>query len=175
MKDYLKIILPWFLLAAFPVFGQPATNTTYRVVAEWDASPDTNVTGYSLYYYTNSFYSGTNQVVQVSANWLDAGTNLIATASNFLFNVTYYFVVTAYTTNYGWRIESDYSNQVTNRVDKPHPPVLHLKMTLQKGLTVLGPWCDEMPLPYYQTEIVGNAEFFRVWIEPTIQLSTSSP
>lgn len=159
MKEYLKLVLPWLLLGAFPVFGQPVSNNTYTVNLSVDASTDTNAFGYAFYVWTNSFFSGTNQL----NHWTNSGvtmilarTNLTVTASNLTAGVTYYAVATAYTVN---GIESDYSNEVTWTVTKPTPPHLHVNIKFQAATTVNGPWEDlanlgdfdvQPDLPFYR-------------------------
>jgi hypothetical protein len=96
------------LLAALSAFAQ------HVVTLAWDASPDTNVVGYSIYYglqYGNYPYR------------IDAGTNLALTVAN-LPDGTFYFSATSRDSQ---GVESDFANVVsTNLFLQPDgvPPIV---------------------------------------------------
>jgi hypothetical protein len=100
----LFLILGLFLLSISKVFG---------VGLAWDPSPDTNVTGYAVYYGTNSgSYSTRIDVLNV--------TNVTIPNSNlFQHPLANYFVVTAYTIT---GVESLPSNEVSYNIGD-FPPV----------------------------------------------------
>jgi DNA-binding CsgD family transcriptional regulator len=80
-----------------------------NVTLSWGPSLSTNVTGYKVYWGSESgFYT----------NQLDAGNVLTATVSNLVEGVTYYFVATAYN-NAG--MESDFSNEASYSVPENNP------------------------------------------------------
>lgn len=86
--------------------------STYSVTFEWDHSPDPTVTGYRLYW-------GTNSSVYVFSKGVSKATNAITiTNSSFIPDIPYFFTVTA-TNVVG--IESLPSNVVcwTNIVQRP--------------------------------------------------------
>ena len=76
----------------------------------WDPSPDANVTGYKIYYGTNS---GSYQII------VDVGnvTNTTITLTNYA-PITTYFIATAYTVE---GVESLPSNEVSYAAPKPKP------------------------------------------------------
>jgi len=81
------------------LFAACAAVRAQSVSLVWDASPSANVAGYTVRYGTNSgqyLYSAPAQ------------TATTATVANLTAGVTYYFVVTAYSTNF---VESDPSNE----------------------------------------------------------------
>jgi len=80
----------------------PACAAQLSVV--WDPSGDSDVTGYKVYYGTQS---GTYTEV------VDAGNNTSCTIPDLVVGATYYFAVTAYD-SYGY--ESAYSNEVASTV-----------------------------------------------------------
>lgn len=138
----MKTILAILLLSSISAFAQP--RTSYNARAEWDASPSPQVIGYYLYVDTNSFWSGTNMVIHT--NWFQrvqtGNTNLQAVVTNLLFGVTYYFVATAFDTNVP-PIESDYSNELAYKLDKPVPPHMRgptVTLNLQASKSPKGPW-----------------------------------
>ncbi len=91
----------------------------------WDPSPDTNVTGYIIYWGTNSDSAGlnaANATVDYTAR-LDVGNQIPATLTNLPAGGTYYFVVTAYNAD---GLESLPSNEVAYTV----PGSLRLTLSL---------------------------------------------
>lgn len=158
-----------FLALALCASGQPASN--YTATAEWDSIVDTNAITYRLYWSTNSFWQGTNQIIQATnqvAGWVDA-TNLTARTTALNFNVLYHFVVTGRYTN---NIESDYSNQADLILTKPPPPHLKVNIRFQAALDVRGPWEDLADLGDF--DVQPELPFYRALL--TIhQDSTSSP
>lgn len=100
----LFLILAILLLPIFNVF--PLTLA-------WDASPDANVTGYNIYYGTNS---------GIWPSKVNAGTNLtlIISNTNFVNGTTYYFIATAYTVD---GVESLPSNEVSYDAANYYPTI----------------------------------------------------
>ena len=88
-------------LFVFLAVGVANLHSALGVNLAWDPSPDTNVTGYVIYYGTNSG----------GYPWrIDVGNHSTAMVSNLPPGVTYYFVVTAYAAD---GAESLPSNEVT--------------------------------------------------------------
>ena len=82
-----------------------APKLAQNVALAWDASPDSAVTGYNLYYGTNSGVYSTNK--------LNVGNVLTATVNITPRGVLYYFVASAYDAN---GMESPFSNEISNSV-----------------------------------------------------------
>ncbi len=78
----------------------------------WDASPDTNVVGYFLYYGTTS---------GAYSSKINAGGSTTATVTNLTLGTTYYFAATAYDAAGD---ESVPSNEISYAVPTNGPPVL---------------------------------------------------
>ncbi len=93
------------------VFGAIAAPITLR----WDASPDSSVRGYAVYY---------GVVDQPSRTRLDVGLNLSATLVDLTVGVSYSIYVVSYN-EVG--VESVPSNQVT--FTAPAPPISNLTLT----------------------------------------------
>lgn len=97
--SYTVVALLFLLL---PLLGHAQTNAS--VTLAWDASPDTNVVGYRIYWgvasgnYTNS---------------QTGDTNLTMTITNLVRLTTYYFVATAFDAQ---EAESEYSNECSYTV-----------------------------------------------------------
>jgi hypothetical protein len=110
-----------------PPLPAPATNrlALRRITLAWDPSPDTNVTGYRLYYgptsgtYTNSVTTVSNQVTVVLTNTRSA-----------------FFAATA--TNAAG-MESDYSNEVQWTV-ATNAPRTNVVVAIQRSGSAAGPW-----------------------------------
>ena len=81
------------------------------VTLTWDASSDPDVTGYKIYYGTQS---GTY------SEMVDAGSATTVTLTDLVIGTTYYIAATAYD-SYGY--ESDYSNEVQYTASADDPPV----------------------------------------------------
>ena len=113
-------------LQAAPAFSaniSPAPSVTLA----WDASPDTHVVGYNLYY---GVASGTYTTE------INVGTVTSATVTGLTAGVTYYFAVTAYD-SFGQ--ESDYSSEISYLVPAPGPNLqISRAPTGQFTLTVTG-------------------------------------
>ena len=80
----------------------------------WDASPDTNVTGYNIYYGVAS---------REYTNKISAGSALTLNVDGLAPGTTYYFAATAHTEN---DLESDYSAEISAFIAAPvgnSPPV----------------------------------------------------
>lgn len=78
-----------------------SSSLTPSVILNWDASPDTNIAGYKLYYGTNS--GSYPQVVS-------AGLVTQTTVTGLTPGTPYYFAATASDST---GLESDYSNEIT--------------------------------------------------------------
>lgn len=92
-KSLTKILIAGSLLLA---------ACSYPITLQWNASNDSTVVGYKIYYGTSTSYT----------NVIDAGnvTNLFINNTNFIGGNTYYFVATAYD---GSSNESNQSNIAT--------------------------------------------------------------
>ncbi len=91
------------LSGVFQAFGAHTVNLA------WDASADSSVTGYKVYY-------GTSQATLATSSSVDVGANLSASIPN-LGSGTYYFAATSYNSSL---VESDLSNVTsTNLLDAP--------------------------------------------------------
>lgn len=89
--------------SVFQAFGAQTVNLA------WNASPDSTVVGYKVYY-------GTNPSTLLSSSSVDVGASLTASIPN-LSGGTYYFGATSYNSS---RVESDLSNiSSTNLVSAP--------------------------------------------------------
>lgn len=93
----------------------------------WDPSPDIAIAGYHLY---EGVASGTY------TNLLDVGHVTVATVSNLVNGVTYFFVVTAYDTN---GTESGFSDEVSYTVPLPSTSPPKVVMTLPLNGAVYSP------------------------------------
>jgi hypothetical protein len=80
-------------------------NAAQSVTLAWNANTETNLAGYRLYYGTGTRSYGTNQTVLAPLTTV--------TITNLQSGRTYYFAVTAYTSD---GLESDYSDEVFYRV-----------------------------------------------------------
>ncbi len=80
-------------------------KTASDITMAWDASPDAAVTGYNLYYGTNSGIYSTNKI--------NVGNVLTATVRVTPRGVLYFYVATAFDTN---GIESPFSNEISNAI-----------------------------------------------------------
>jgi hypothetical protein len=95
-----------FVMILSSVFRVAAAHT---VNLAWNASADSTVTGYKVYY-------GTNPGSLAASTSIDVGANLSGSVTN-LGSGTYYFAATSYNSN---RVESDLSNIAsTNLLDAP--------------------------------------------------------
>jgi hypothetical protein len=108
------------LLLLFLCVGVSAEPSKIEGLA-WDANTETNLAGYKVYYDVDGSgppYNGTG--LPEGASPIDVGN---VTEFNFttidLKNYSYWFVVTAYSTE---GFESDYSNEVTTKGLIPLPP-----------------------------------------------------
>jgi hypothetical protein len=82
-----------------------------RVTLAWDASTDSTVVGYKVYYGTAS---------GAYTMWVDAGNNTSTTLSNLTEDVTYYFAATAYDST---ALESDYSDEISYAIANVAPTI----------------------------------------------------
>jgi hypothetical protein len=83
----------------------PPADTSGTIKLAWDASPDSAVTGYWVYYGTRSgIYENYRDTGSVSSNPVSFTLTGLAKGQ------TYYIAVTAYDT---YRNESDFSNEVS--------------------------------------------------------------
>ena len=86
----------------------------------WNASPDSSVAGYRVYWGAAS----TNYT-----NSLNAGTNLTATVTNLVRGTKYYFAATAYASN---GVESSFSNEAA----WPQPFTNYVTLTVTRRSTL---------------------------------------
>ncbi|MGZ4986605.1 MAG: immunoglobulin domain-containing protein, partial [Limisphaerales bacterium] len=101
--------LRWILTFVTILSGIFQAFAAHTVNLAWDASTDSTVVGYKVYY-------GTSQATLASSSSVDVGANLSASIVN-LGTGTYYFAATSYDVN---RAESDLSNVTsTNFLDAP--------------------------------------------------------
>lgn len=118
-----------------------ATVSLYAVVVTltWCPSPDTNVTGYAIYYGTGNVTNWSPDVylwdtnnpcdftlISRGSNWLgnyttriNVGNTNVATVTNLVTGVSYYFVATAYDAS---GLESLPSNEVSYTAPTNSPP-----------------------------------------------------
>jgi hypothetical protein len=94
----------WVLIAAAIASSAQAQTS---VTLGWDASPDSAVVGYRLYY---------GSACRDYTNMIDVGSATTATVSNLDWGETYYFAVTAYDTN---GLESAFSGEISFAVPFP--------------------------------------------------------
>jgi hypothetical protein len=110
---WLKAIAVAAFWTFFSSLAAPANQSVSQqgVALGWDSTPDPGVTGYVLYYGTNTgnYF-----------NRLDVGSNTTTAVSSLTEGQTYFFAVTAYNAQ---KVESDLSNEVSYLV----PGALRLK------------------------------------------------
>jgi len=138
-KNHFRLVL--LILLVWCAGRHPAA--AQNIILEWDASNSPDVTGYNLYYGTNS---GSYPVK------IDAGDSTSVTISNLLAGVTYYFVATAYDANGD---ESAYSNEVTF--------ILPGILTLTPGANAGDPALIQFPVApghWYEVQATSN---FQTW------------
>jgi hypothetical protein len=114
-----------------------------QVPLAWDAVPDTNITGYAVYYGTNSGVHPTR---------MDVGTNVTATVSNLAEGGTYYFVVTSYNST---NLESAPSSEVSYIV----PGVVTMSYNPNSGS---GPTLNFPVAPGHWYEVQATQDF-KTW------------
>lgn len=96
------------------------------VTLAWNANTETNLAGYRLYYGTGPrAYTATGTVPVPETT---------ATVTNLAEGRTYFFAVTAFTTD---GLESDYSDEVSYAVPLP---TITITVTLEEACDMLGPW-----------------------------------
>jgi hypothetical protein len=105
-KSFQRRLCRWVAGCAL-LAGGPAALDAQSVNLAWDPSPSTNVAGYNVYYGVASGQYGAPQ---------DAQNATLATVTNLSPGFTYYFAVTAYTSN---RVESDPSEELIYTVPDP--------------------------------------------------------
>lgn len=112
------------------------TNQTVSVSLTWDRSPDPSVTGYKVYW-------GTNSGGFSPARSLNVGTNVVATVTNLTANTKYYFTATAYNAP---GLESDYAAEINytpfNSPPTNAPTNLRVMFQMQVGFSPLGPFSN---------------------------------
>jgi len=103
----------------------PLTLMAASVTLAWDPSPEPMLSGYSLYWGTNSRAYDQIQLVELNT--------VQASATNLVAGTEYFFAVTART----WEgLESDYSTEVSYQV----PEQLTLTALLEEATDPAGPW-----------------------------------
>ncbi len=120
MEKTLKLSLSWKLplLLAVLVFLVPTQCFAYSVTLQWDANTEPDLTGYYLYYRTDpydQYWTGVGadqgpSPIEIPLYDLVDEDYPEYTLTGLDDNETYYFVVTAYNTEYE---ESGYSNQAS--------------------------------------------------------------
>jgi hypothetical protein len=128
----LRLISPIFVFVAV-VIGHAAIAAP-SVTLAWNANSETNLAGYRLYWGPAARTYGQNQTVPVPTT--------IATVTNLVPTKTYFFAVTAYTTD---GLESDYSDEVSYTVPPPRPVAprdLRIVTSLQASQSPSGPWTN---------------------------------
>jgi hypothetical protein len=160
MKKLLLTIVLSLTAASVPAF--PTTNAPTKVILSWDASPDAAVTGYWVYAATNSFWSGSNQVLAPTLlSRTDASNSLSCVVGPLPAGVRIYFVVTA---RNAFGLESDYSNEVAFTLPtKPAPARLKLEINVQASASADGPWGNLACIPW-EAEVAGDASFYRALV-----------
>jgi hypothetical protein len=132
MNKILSFIAGLVMLVSTCVAANINTNQPYAVILSWDASSSgVLVSGYNVYVSTNSFYVGTNMVLNpvLVVPVKDVGNNLTTIINNLVTGITYHFVVTAYNSD---RFESLYSIEAMfTKTNSPLPP-FNLTVTLKQ-------------------------------------------
>ena len=119
--------------------GLTPTNPPAGVSLAWDPSSDlAGVSGYSVYYGVGP---------RTYTNKVEMGNVVVCTITNLVRGVTYYFAATAYRTNGGEYLESDFSNEVayTPALPPSTPGNLRgtnvmIKVALESAPNPKGPW-----------------------------------
>ena len=138
----------------------PAVNAA-AVSLAWNANTETNLAGYRLYSGTATRSYSTNVAVAHPAT--------TATVTNLQAGLTYFFAVTAFTTD---GLESDYSDEVSYQVpgpSKPSKPMnLRVVVELQSASLLEGPWTTT---EYSMSAVfpMGDAAFFRSRVRATTE------
>ena len=107
------------------------------VTLAWNANTETNLAGYRLYHGTATRSYSTNVAVAHPATTV--------TVTNLQAGTTYFFAVTAYTTE---GLESDYSDEVSYLVPRPptKPANLRVVVELQSASLLEGPWTNQVSM-----------------------------
>jgi hypothetical protein len=101
----MKFLGCWLILAAFSTTVPARSLTpTGSVTLAWNASTNSRVTGYNVYY---------GQASGQYTSSVDAGSNLTATVTGLTPGITYYFAAQAYNANGD---ESPFSSEVTDMI-----------------------------------------------------------
>jgi hypothetical protein len=116
-----------FLVSQFSVSADDLTLT-------WNASADTNVTGYKIYYGT---------VSQVYTNWLDAGNTTNFVVSGLVAGTTYFFAATTYD---ALGDESDFSAEISEQIIETNSTSVVISVT-NSPVTILNPVPVPNPAP----------------------------
>jgi hypothetical protein len=106
-----------FLAGLLSLAVKNATAQSGTVNLAWQPSTNAGIVGYNVYI---------GDVSGLYTSSMDVGTNLTAMVTDILPGVTYYFATTAYDTN---GQESDFSDEVTNRI--PVPPLITVQPVSQ--------------------------------------------
>lgn len=136
MKTIISILIVFLALAVQAQYLYPNTNPPASVTLTWDPSPDSEVTGYSVYWGGES---------RGYTNRVDAdGTNYV-TITNVSWGSLYYFAATAYTA--GRQLESGFSEEVSYQFAHfpPAPSMLRVtnpivRISVLSAPSPVGPW-----------------------------------
>jgi fibronectin type 3 domain-containing protein len=140
LNSSLSFPLAGVALALIAAFGPTMQGAS--VTLAWDRSPDSSVTGYRLHY---------GAATRQYTNAVPVGNVTTTNVSGLLDGITYYFAVTACTSN---QLESDFSNEVNYRggTATNTAPVANAgadqTITLPSGATLAGTVSDDgLPTP----------------------------
>lgn len=142
----LKFIRLVVLLALVGLSAKAAT-----VTFSWNANTESDLAGYR-------FHSGLSS--RVYTNSVNVGLATSYTVTNFPYDVTGYFAVTAYNTS---GLESDLSNELFVNIPTPVPP------GVPTSLAVLGRGFGKAGVQFTYTD--ATAGLFRVFTNSTFMLS----
>jgi hypothetical protein len=142
---------------SYVVAGPPPPPAQGSVTLAWDGSSAPDVAGYRVYY---------GQTSQNYSQMLDVGSATSAKISGLTVGVTYYFVVTAYTSD---GLESPFSSEISYVITAPSVPTLQLSaMTGQPG--VLSGAAPQG----YQYQVLATADLQNWSVIGTITVGSSS-
>lgn len=138
------------LFSLWLLAGALAASAAASISLAWDASPDSDVNAYRLYWGPN-----TGQFT----NHYSLGNVTNAVFTNLTAGAKYYFVVTALNVA---GAESDPSNEINFQVPVTPPKQLRVTQTLQAAASPAGPWREVATLQSLIDAPTNSAEFYRV-------------